>query len=192
MEDDERALTGDLVMVPREPTQAMLDAGRIPGWDDPEHEGSSIGHPETRADVYRAMIAAAPAASPIRADADGVRERLNGMLKMAVLSEDNFNRLSPAGRQLLQEAEGFFAASHEDQEDLQTCWDALQAETKRADAAEARLVSLSPEGDALDRVAKALHVSCSQQDIMGYLGAKIDCTVLARAALTALKTVSET
>lgn len=67
---------GDFATVPREPTAAMLDAGRILGWDDPEHEGSCVGHPETRADIYRAMVAAAPAlaASPAHATGAAMRE----------------------------------------------------------------------------------------------------------------------
>lgn len=38
----------------------------------------------------------------------------------------------------------------------------------------------------VDRVARALHISCSRQDIHGYLDAKINCTVLAEAALAEL------
>ncbi|ALN73568.1 hypothetical protein [Aureimonas sp. AU20] len=54
----------EYVLVPREPTREMVDAGRIYGWDDPEHEASCIGHPETRASIYRAMVAAAPNPTP--------------------------------------------------------------------------------------------------------------------------------
>lgn len=63
----------EFVLVPREPTPAMVDAGRIYGWDDPEHEASCIGHPETRESIYRAMIAAAPALSdrPPAKEVDG-------------------------------------------------------------------------------------------------------------------------
>lgn len=38
-----------------------------------------------------------------------------------------------------------------------------------------------------EKVARALHESCSQQDINGYLDAKIDCAVLARAALAVVR-----
>jgi len=37
------------------------------------------------------------------------------------------------------------------------------------------------------RVAKAIHESCSRQDVMGYLDAKIDAAILARAAIEAMR-----
>jgi hypothetical protein len=61
----------EYVLVPREPTPEMVDAGRIHGWDDPEHEASCIGHPETREAIYRAMISAAPAHNPSQAEKGG-------------------------------------------------------------------------------------------------------------------------
>lgn len=39
----------------------------------------------------------------------------------------------------------------------------------------------------VDAVAKALHESCCEQDINGYLAAKIDCKALAAAAIGSLK-----
>lgn len=45
--------------------------------------------------------------------------------------------------------------------------------------------------DMVERVARALHESMSQQDIMGYLDAKIDAEVLARAAIEAMREPTE-
>lgn len=50
------------VLAPLQPTDAMVEAGRIEGWDDPDHEASSLGHPWVREAVYEAMLAARPAA----------------------------------------------------------------------------------------------------------------------------------
>lgn len=36
-------------------------------------------------------------------------------------------------------------------------------------------------------VARAIHESCSQQDVMGYLDANLDCEILAQAALSAIR-----
>lgn len=84
-------------------------------------------------------------------------ERMRGMLAMAITSEDAFNWISPAGFRLLGEIASVLERNalgvKEASADLQTCWDALQAETKRADVAEAKLIawrkSLSETEEAL-------------------------------------------
>lgn len=55
------------VLAPLHPTDAMVEAGRIEGWDDPDHEASSLGHPWVREAVYEAMLAARPARPPASA-----------------------------------------------------------------------------------------------------------------------------
>lgn len=44
-------------------------------------------------------------------------------------------------------------------------------------------MTLNPQ--ALTEAARALHESCSNQDILGYLDFKVDCDVLAQAAVSA-------
>jgi len=39
----------------------------------------------------------------------------------------------------------------------------------------------------IERVARALHESACKQDVNGYLDAKIDCAVMARAAIEAMR-----
>lgn len=55
-------------LVPCEPTAEMVEAMRLPGSDDPDHEASSVGHPWVREAMYAAALAAAPSTPPTAGD----------------------------------------------------------------------------------------------------------------------------